>query len=123
MNLRDHLTQRIVELINTPGFRRRFLKGIKAHLSNNPVKSTAIEKAMDLSGPAVRDVVRGLRLGLFPIGSDQRGYYWCRRPDELEPTLEHLRARYKSLGFLIARMERTQEILKNGDSIQETLPL
>lgn len=123
MNLHDHLTQRVVDLINTPGFRRRFLNGLKAHPPNDPVKSGEIEKAMDLSGSAVRDVVRGLRLALFPVGSDKRGYYWCTSSDQLEPTLEHLRSRHRSLGFLIARVERTQEILKNGDIIQESLPL
>lgn len=123
MNLHDHLTQRIVDLINSPDFRRRFLNGLKAHSSGNPVKSVDIEKAMGLSGSAVRDVIRGLRLGLFPVGSDKGGYYWCTSHEQLEPTLEHLRARYKSIGFLIARVERTQEILKNGDTVQETLPL
>ncbi len=123
MNLHDHLTQRIVDLINTPGFRRRFLSGLKAHRPDSPVKSQDIEKAMDISGPAVRDVVRGLRLGLFPVGSDKRGYYWCASSDQLEPTLEHLRARHKSLGYLIGRVERTQEILRNGDIIQEELTL
>ena len=122
-NLADYIPKRIMELIRQPKFKHSFIVGLKAHPFDKPVKSPQIAVGMDIDSRIVRDVVRGFRLECFPVGSDTRGYYWCIKPEELEPTLEHLRARYKALGFLIARVKRTQMALRNGDLGQENLAL
>ena len=122
-NLADHIPKRILDLIRDPQFKRRFIAGLKAHPFDNPVKSQQIAEGMEINNRIVRDVARGFRLDDLPVGTDERGYYWCVKPEELDPTLEHLRARYKALGFLIARVERTQMMLRNGDIGQENLAL
>lgn len=122
-NLADHIPKRIFDLIRTPTFKRGFIRGLRAHPFDSPVKSPQIAAGMDIDSRIVRDVVRGFRLDDLEVGSDERGYYWCVKPEELEPTLKHLRARYKALGFLIARVERTQTRLRNGDIGQESLEL
>lgn len=123
MQLKDLVSPRILLLVSDWTFQSRFLAGLRNHSIDDPVTSKKIETALSITGATVRDVVRTLRLSGLPVGSDGKGYYWCTSHEQLDPTLDHLRSRHQALGYLIARVERTQSAVRNGEPIQERLML
>ena len=73
------------------------LSTLKQHGYDNPVASKYLEEATNLPGPAIRSAIRELRNSGEPIGSDDRGYYYCHSREELQRTIDHLRSRVESL--------------------------
>jgi biotin operon repressor len=61
-----------------------------------PMKSKAIEARLIVSGISVRKAVAELRLEGYPIGSDNRGYYYCDEPEQLDATVIHLHGRIRA---------------------------
>lgn len=59
-----------------------------------PMTSSEIEVKLHLSGVQVRAIVSYLRVvHKQPIGSDQRGYFWCTSREQLDTTIKHMEER------------------------------
>lgn len=82
------------------------LSEIKRHSHKAPVTSRDLERKFQISGAQIRQTVNDLRTKGYPIGSDKRGYYYCHSRSELQPTLNHLKHRAKSLGMVYRSLGR-----------------
>ncbi len=59
-----------------------------------PMTSGEIEGKLHLTGVQVRAIVSYLRfIERQPIGSDQRGYFWCTSREQLDTTIKHMEER------------------------------
>jgi hypothetical protein len=91
-----------------------FLSCISKRGKDNPAKSADIEKALDLSGPAVRSLVRYSRLKKYKIASNEHGYYMAKNAFEIKDTIKHLRERSAILAVLANCLEQP-----NAESIKD----
>ena len=64
-----------------------------------PVHSRVIEERFGLSGVEVRQMVHVLVVSGYPVGSDARGYWWARTPEELEPAVRQIENRHRALAM------------------------
>ena len=83
-----------------------FLSSMARHEKESPVNSGAIEKALKISGPSVRALVRYARLKGIKIASDDSGYWLARNAWEIQDTIKHLRERSAILAVLANCLER-----------------
>ncbi|MGB5107535.1 MAG: hypothetical protein WBP42_12575 [Candidatus Zixiibacteriota bacterium] len=59
-----------------------------------PMTSRELELTLAITGVQVRAIVSYLRVVQhYPIGSDQRGYFWCTSREQLETTIKHMEER------------------------------
>lgn len=66
---------------------------MKHTTKTQPLLSAEIEDKLHTSGVTVRKLVRELRRRSFPIASNTNGYFWAKNIGELQPTIDHLKAR------------------------------
>jgi len=111
----DGLTQRAIDAKDA------FIRGLVAHGPDYPVKSKKIEDALHLTGPEIRALVSYLRVQGEPIGSDNRGYYWCRDAADLEKTKQHIQARIQRLQHVNIGLATAQANLRCGQALQGKL--
>lgn len=90
-----------------------FLKLIREHTFEMPIKSKKIEIELGLKGIEVRAIVRYLRRYDYQIGSGQKGYFWIQTKEELEKTIKHLSERISSLQTTILELNKIKIIETN----------
>jgi biotin operon repressor len=83
-----------------------FLKGIKKYNINYPISSKKIEAGLKIKGTKVRAIVRYLRRQGYPIGSNERGYFYARNHFEMEETITHIEQRIKSMQETLKEMKQ-----------------
>lgn len=97
---------KIDDLDKVPGLTNRahlkvedFIQLVSRHPSSNPIKSQRIEEKLGLTGQEVRAIHSQLHVIAcrVVIGSDNRGYYLCKTPAELQANAEHIGARITRL--------------------------
>src|SRR5690606_19523141 len=72
-------------IMDSQNVRDLILKGLKKYTSDNPVKSSVIEKALNISGVTLREEIHYLRTVCNePIGSNKKGYFYARSEKDLE---------------------------------------
>ena len=71
---------------------------IKGRTSNNPIKSSEIERKLHIAGVTVREIVHRARtVDNLPVCSDSKGYYFPMNKSEADRTIRQLRSRAKQL--------------------------
>lgn len=75
----------------------RFIAKLRLNSKDNPAHSKNIETSFNISGAEVRSLVNYARRMNYPIASNQKGYWWAKKLDELEETLKHLEQRENSI--------------------------
>tara|TARA_R100001244_G_scaffold82073_2_gene63850 strand:+ start:64 stop:447 length:384 start_codon:yes stop_codon:yes gene_type:complete len=111
----DGLNDKLIDL--TP----LVMRYIKNSSHARPVKSYKIEEHFEIKGPAVRCIVHYLRKSEHPIGSDSRGYYYCKSEEELEVTIDHMRQREGSIREARIGLEHAFSGLSGNSSVQLSL--
>lgn len=59
----------------------------------NAVIGMQLRELFGGSGACMRGAINELRVGGYPVGSCNNGYYWASSRDELIDTIDHLRGR------------------------------
>jgi hypothetical protein len=98
---------------------------IQGHGINTPITGGKLAALMGWQGrkgrngdARVRGTVSYLRVErLLPIGSEGDGYFWAIKPEELEGTLEHLRARVEKISQVLYAVKRAQENLRREPNL------
>ena len=99
-----------------------FMRGVRTHGKDNPVKSQQISEGLGISNREVRALVSYLRIMGEPIGSDTtRGYYYCRTVEELAETKAQIKNRAKALTEVLNGLERAESRIRCGGVSQATL--
>ena len=73
----------------------------------NRITSTEIERAANIHGSTIRNIVNNLRANFVPIASDSNGYFIAENPDELNHTIAQINSR-------IHKMIKAREGLKKA---------
>lgn len=81
---------------------------------DKPRKAYNFRQAYGFRPSEVAALIGYLRMQGYPIGSNGKGYFWVREPDELDKTIEHMESR-------LVRQRRITEKLKTiRSTMQET---
>ena len=88
---------------------------ISCHSIRWPILSEVLERELDCTGSVIRDGVRALRRAGVPIASCSDGYFLAESFDEIEPTIEDLRARMKSLAITANMLAKAFEVSLQDD--------
>ena len=81
-----------------------------------------LAEALEWPRRAVEQAVQDLRLQGKAIASDGRGVWLTADPDELDATYLSLRKRIRSQAITSWAVRATERRLRNGQSVQATLP-
>lgn len=84
---------------------RGILAVVKLYTADNPVLSAHLEERFKAAGPQVRDAIRQLRRQGHPIANSENGYHYARTFTEIEPTLNDLESRAKSMLHTVSLMK------------------
>lgn len=60
-----------------------------------------------------------LRMQGYPIGSNNRGYFWAREPDELNKTIEHMESRLVRQRRITEKLKQIQRAMQETGQQQE----
>lgn len=84
----------------------KFTERLMLRTADNPVLSRTIELGMRIGGVTVREMVSHLRVEGNPVGSSGKGYFWASKPEELQETVDHLRARITRMEHVMSGLDR-----------------
>lgn len=94
----------------------------KSHSRTNPASGRRIAKALGISHVAIRALRRACWKAGYPVGSCATGYYYARLPEDLDPTVNHIRARAiaeadnLSMVLILQAKLRTRKIIDDTQS-------
>ena len=73
------------------------------------ILSAALERRYMMAGAAVRDCIRALRRSGNPVGSCDKGYFYCANKNELEELVANLKGRALSMLKTVSQLEKNRE--------------
>lgn len=84
----------------------------------SPTTSTEIFAKFNITDQALRSIIHKLRLDGYPIASSPKGYWWAKTPDEIDPTIAHLRGRATKIYEIVRALEKSRAKLAIGQNIE-----
>lgn len=86
----------------------------------NAVTSRELERAFELQGKELRDLINTLRRSSVPIASSGSGYFYAATEQEVRATIAHMTHR---IGGIAAAIRGLNASLEQFDTAQMSLPL
>ncbi len=112
---KDKMTLRATKAVSDVLWGLKRYRSAYLFAENQRVKSSVIERKLNLTGSEVRAIIAHLRLQGHPVGSDGRGYFWAVSPRDLQATIDHFAGREEKLAEVRHALMRTQAELGQGD--------
>lgn len=85
----------------------------------NPCISRNFQRTYKFVASQISALMGYLRMSDYPIGSNGKGYFWARRPEELEQTIQHMKSRIRWQSIILNKMEATQQAMKESHQQQD----
>lgn len=99
-----------------------FIAVLRCCSETSPIVGGKLARTMDWPDTTyVRAMVSYLRsVSELPIGSNSKGYFWARKPEQLNSTIGHLEARIQKEQAVVRSLRRAQGDLER-DPLQPRL--
>ena len=78
----------------------------------NPCISHNFQRTYKFVPSQVSALMAYLRMQGYPIGSNGNGYFWAKRPEELDQTIEHMESRIRRQSVILNKVKSIREAMK-----------
>lgn len=86
---------------------------------SNPCISRSFQHAYKFVPSQVSSLISYLRMQSYPIGSNGKGYFWARKPEELDQTIEHMESRIRRQSVILHKLKATRQTMLESYQQQE----
>ena len=101
--------------------RDMFIMLLRQYSIDKPIKGKELAEMVDIPYVSMRKLAAHLTCQGFPIGSDtERGYYWARTPEEMDPKIHHLNSRIVGNALHLKGAQRAKRLLESASTEPRT---
>ncbi len=85
----------------------------------SPCISLKFQRAYKFVPSQVSSLIAYLRMQDYPIGSNGKGYFWAKKPGELDQTIEHMESRIRRQSAILNKVKATREAMREAHQQQD----
>lgn len=90
----------------------KIVKVIRRRTVETPIRSKDIGRLVDYGEYTVRHFVTLLRREGHPIAMSKKGYFWVKKKNDMQPTVDNIVKRVETLGQTVQTIQKLLNKLK-----------